>query len=251
MAGLVVDEITHRYAGRSDHPPALDQVSFSVDPGQFCALLGPNSAGKSTLFGILTRLFAPKSGRVEVAGYDMSCAPLKALARMGVVFQQPTLDLDLTVWRNMLYFAGLHGITGRAAKLAASEALERLAMVERGSERVRDLNGGHRRRLEIARALMHRPEVLLLDEPTVGLDAQTRADLVAHVHRLTIDHGLAVLWATHLTDEVHAQDALVVLHRGRVIERGVAERVGPELTQHFLALTGGLAGGLTGERQPA
>jgi ABC-2 type transport system ATP-binding protein len=115
MAGLVVDKVTHLYAGRSDHPPALDQVSFSVEPGQFCALLGPNGAGKSTLFGILTRLFAPKSGRVEVAGHDMSRAPLKALARMGVVFQQPTLDLELTVWRNMLYFAGLHGITGRAA----------------------------------------------------------------------------------------------------------------------------------------
>lgn len=233
VTGLNVENITHDWGAKR----ALDAVSFSVAPGQFCALLGPNGAGKSTLFGLLTRLFTPRSGRIEIAGQDVSRDPLGALAKTGVVFQQPTLDLDLSVWRNMLYFAGLHGLTGRAARFAASEALDRLGMEERARERVRDLNGGHRRRLEIARALMHRPEVLLLDEPTVGLDAQTRSDLVAHVHGLAKDTGLAVLWATHLTDEIWPGDQLVVLHRGRVLEQGGVPVTGAALTAHFLTLT--------------
>ncbi|WP_066706732.1 ABC transporter ATP-binding protein [Celeribacter ethanolicus] len=233
MTGLNVENITHDWGAKR----ALDGVSFSVAPGQFCALLGPNGAGKSTLFGLLTRLFTPRTGRIEMAGHDVSRDPLRALSKTGVVFQQPTLDLDLSVWRNMLYFAGLHGITGRVARSAASEALNRLGMEERARERVRDLNGGHRRRLEIARALMHRPEVLLLDEPTVGLDAQTRSDLVAHVHGLARDTGLAVLWATHLTDEIWSGDQLVVLHQGRVLEQGEVPVTGVALTEHFLRLT--------------
>lgn len=232
--GLRVEGITHNWGARR----ALDEVSFAVEPGAFCALLGPNGAGKSTLFALLTGLIAPRSGRITLAGHDMSQAPRAGLARTGVVFQQQTLDLDLSVWRNMLYFAGLQGIKGAAAKRAAEESLARLDMAERAKERVRDLNGGHRRRLEIARALMHQPEVLLLDEPTVGLDAATRTALVRHVHDLSRDTGLAVLWATHLTDEVETGDRLVVLHQGKVLHDSLAVETGPALTARFLALTG-------------
>ena len=217
---------------------ALDGVSLRAPSGRFTAILGPNGAGKSTLFALLTRLLRPASGSIAVAGHDMAYAPRAALARMGIVFQQPTLDLDLTVAQNLRYAAALRGIAGRDARARIDQALDRLAMRDRAGEKVRALNGGHRRRTEIARALLHGPEVLLCDEPTVGLDAAARAALVGHVHDLAAE-GLAVLWATHLTDEVRDGDRLVVLHRGRVIEEGETRGLrGPvPLTDHFLTRT--------------
>lgn len=234
MSGLTVEDISHDWGARR----ALDGVSFSVEPGRFCALLGPNGAGKSTLFGVLTRLFAPRAGRIVIAGHDMNRKPSAALARMGVVFQASTLDLDLSVKRNLLYFAALHGLSGREAETRAMAALDRLGMAERAGEKAAKLNGGHRRRMEIARALVHRPKVLLLDEPTVGLDAASRAAITQHVHDLAAE-GLTVLWSTHLVDEVRAQDRLVILHRGRVLADGEAGDIGgDDLNQRFLALTG-------------
>lgn len=234
MSGLSVQGISHDWGAKR----ALDQVSFAVAPGQFCALLGPNGAGKSTLFGLLTRLFTARSGRISVAGHDLATAPRAALARMGVVFQSSTLDLDLTVRRNLLYFAALHGMSGREAERRSAEALDRLGMAERAGEKAASLNGGHRRRMEIARALIHRPEVLLLDEPTVGLDAASRRAITAHVHDLA-GQGMCVLWATHLVDEVAAADRLVILHRGRILADGLAGEIGGgDLTGRFLSLTG-------------
>lgn len=221
MGGLTIEDISHDWGARR----ALDGVSFVVESGRFCALLGPNGAGKSTLFGMLTRLFAPRGGRITVAGHDMAREPRLALARMGVVFQASTLDPDLTVKRNLLYFAALHGLGGREAETRAMAVLERLGMAERAGEKVAKLNGGHRRRMEIARALLHQPEVLLLDEPTVGLDAAARVAITRHVHDLAAE-GLTVLWATHLVDEVWPKDRLVILHRGRVLADGEAGEIG-------------------------
>lgn len=222
--------------------PALQEVSFRIAPGQFAALLGPNGAGKSTLFALLTRLFTAPEGRIVLAGHDLSRQPRAALARLGVVFQAPTLDMDLSVARNLRYFAALHGIGGRAARLRSGAVLERLGMAERAGERVRDLNGGHRRRVEIARALIHAPRVLLLDEPTVGLDVASRQAIVDHVHDLARD-GLAVLWATHLTDEVRDADRLLLLHRGRLRADTTARelRAGQPLSETFLTMTGAAA----------
>ena len=218
MSGLVVDHLSFAYGQKK----ALDDVGFRVAPGSFCALLGPNGAGKSTLFALLTRLFTTPNGRIEIMGHDLAREPRKALARIGVVFQQPTLDLDLTVARNLSYFAALQGLSGRRAAVRIDAALDRLAMRERAGERVRDLNGGHRRRTEIARSLVHNPDVLLLDEPTVGLDAASRAAITAHVHALSREDGKTVLWTTHLTDEVADTDRLVLLHQGRVLADGQA-----------------------------
>ncbi|MGA0539440.1 ABC transporter ATP-binding protein [Neotabrizicola sp. VNH66] len=238
MSGLAVQGISHDWGAKR----ALDQVSFAVAPGQFCALLGPNGAGKSTLFGLLTRLFTARTGRISVAGHDLATAPRAALARMGVVFQSSTLDLDLTVRRNLLYFAALHGISGREAERRSDAALDRLGMAERAGEKAAALNGGHRRRMEIARALIHRPEVLLLDEPTVGLDAASRRAITAHVHDLAAQ-GMCVLWATHLVDEVADGDRLVILHRGRILADGVAGEIGGgDLTARFLSLTAEVPG---------
>ncbi|WP_193141401.1 ABC transporter ATP-binding protein [Meridianimarinicoccus sp. MJW13] len=220
---------------------ALDGVGFDLAPGAFCALLGPNGAGKSTLFSLMTRLFTTPEGRIEVMGHDLSRAPNAALATMGVVFQQTTLDPDLSVRRNLAYFAALHGIAGRDREHRIDAVLDRLAMRARGHERARDLNGGHKRRVEIARALLHDPRVLLLDEATVGLDAATRADITAHVHTLAAERGITVLWATHLTDEVLPEDRLLVLHQGRILADTTAAAFAPQgpLRDVFLDLTDG------------
>ena len=235
-AGLAVRNVGFSYGQRR----ALDDVSFTVPPGAFCALLGPNGAGKSTLFALMTRLFTTSEGHIEVAGHDISAEPRAALARIGVVFQQPTLDLDMTVRRNLRYFAALHGISGREADARIISALDRLGMAERAGEMARDLNGGHRRRTEIARALVHDPKVLLLDEPTVGLDAASRARITAHAHNLAAETGLTVLWATHLTDEIRPEDRLVILHRARVLAEGTAGEIAGDrpLTDAFLEMTG-------------
>lgn len=239
MSGLSVQNLRFAYGPKQ----ALDGVSFDVAPGEFCALLGPNGAGKSTLMSLLTRLFTTPDGRITVAGHDIARNPRKALAKIGVVFQQTTLDLDLTVYRNLSYFAALHGLSGREARNRIMAALERLDMAERAHETARDLNGGHRRRTEIARCLIHKPDVLLLDEATVGLDAAARRSITDHVHSLARDEGLTVLWATHLSDEVHDTDRLIVLHQGRILADGHAGplRATQPLAEYFLALTGARA----------
>lgn len=233
---LQVSDLSFSYGTKT----ALDGVSFSVGQGQFAALLGPNGAGKSTLFSLLTRLFVTQGGTISIAGYDLAAAPLAAMADLGVVFQQSTLDLDLTVRQNLRYFAALHGMSGRAADMRIDAALDRLGMAERAGEKARGLNGGHRRRTEIARALLHQPKVLLLDEPTVGLDAPTRAGLTRHIHDLCSDTGVTVLWATHLTDEVMDSDQVILLHRGKVLADGRcgALRGDMPLPAYFAQMTG-------------
>ncbi len=233
---LQVSDLSFSYGTKT----ALDGVSFSVGHGQFAALLGPNGAGKSTLFSLLTRLFVTQTGEISIAGHDLKTAPLAAMADLGVVFQQTTLDLDLTVRQNLRYFAALHGLSGRAADNRIDAALERLGMEERAGEKARGLNGGHRRRTEIARALLHDPKVLLLDEPTVGLDVPTRGALTRHIHDLCSDTGVTVLWATHLTDEVLDSDQVILLHRGEVLADGRcgALRGDAALPDYFARMTG-------------
>lgn len=236
--GLSVHDLSYSYGAKT----ALDGVSFEVPKGRFCALLGPNGAGKSTLFSLLTRLLVAPQGAIRLGGVDLSEHPGAALAQLGIVFQQSTLDLDLSVRQNLRYFAALHGIARRDADRRIDESLARLDMLERASERVRSLNGGHRRRTELARALLHDPRVLLLDEPTVGLDAATRSAITDHVHDLA-DQGLTVLWATHLTDEIRDDDHLLILHRGRLLAKGTAREVrgSSDLADHFLSVTGASA----------
>lgn len=235
MTGLLIRKLGYSYGARQ----ALCQVDIDVARGQFCALLGPNGAGKSTLFSLLTRLVVPASGTIEIVGHDLARAPRKAMSQIGVVFQQPTLDLDLSVAQNLTYFAALHGLAGRTAQRRIEAALDRLAMRPRASEKVRALNGGHRRRTEIARCLLHRPSVLLLDEPTVGLDAASRRAITNHVHELSCNDGLTVLWATHLSDEVRDDDHLVILHEGQVLKEGRAGalRGSDPLDDYFLSKT--------------
>ena len=204
---------------------ALRDVSFVVAAGSFTVLLGPNGAGKTTLMSLITRLYDSREGKIRIDGCDLRTQTAQALSRIGVVFQQPTLDIDLTVRQNLNYHAALHGMSRREATGRIDEELNRFEMLERAGEKVRSLNGGHRRRAEIARALLHQPRFLLLDEPTVGLDVPSRRAIVAHVHRLCRDGDIAVLWATHLIDEIFEGDRVIVLHKGAIVAQGSADEV--------------------------
>src|SRR5690606_11393616 len=177
-------------------------------------------------------------GRIEVAGHDLRRQSGAALARLGVVFQSRALDPDLTVAQNMEYHAALHGISRREARPRIAEVLAQVDLADRLNARVSSLSGGQSRRAEIARALIHRPELLLLDEPTVGLDVRSRAEVVA-LTRALVQDGVSALWATHILDEIRPGDGLVILHKGEVLAHGSAGEIGDgDLTRTFLRLTG-------------
>jgi ABC-2 type transport system ATP-binding protein len=236
---LQVEGASKAYGSRK----ALDGVSLSVDAGEFVALLGPNGAGKTTLFQLVTGLFVPDGGSIRIGGQDIRRHPVGVLARLGVVFQQSTLDLDLTVRGNLRFHARLHGMSGRFADTRIQEELSRLGLTADGGRACRTLSGGNRRRVELARALLHDPRLLLMDEPTVGLDPGSRRSLLDYVHALCREEDLGVLWATHLVDEAEGADRVVVLHQGRLLCEGppgeLTEKTGkPTLADAFIELTG-------------
>lgn len=219
---------------------ALSDVSLEVLPGRFTALLGVNGAGKTTLFSLITRLYDNVSGSIEVGGHDVRRAAGPALAQMGVVFQSRSLDMSLTIRQNMRYHAALHGIGRREARIQGDAALERVGLLDRADAKVATLSGGQTRRAEIARALLHDPKLLLLDEATVGLDVQSRRDVVSAVRSLVTQQGVGVLWATHLFDEIEPKDDVVVLHKGQVLARDRSDVIAGSgtLSDAFLTLTG-------------
>lgn len=219
---------------------ALKNVDLVVRSGEFVALLGPNGAGKTTLFQLLSGLFVPELGSIRIEGRDLGRDGPRALAALGIVFQQPTLDQDLTVTANLLFHARLHGMGARARGRIAEE-LARMGLDDVARSPARALSGGNRRKVELARALLHEPRILLMDEATVGLDPASRSSLLDHVHDLCRQRGLAVLWATHLVDEAENADRVVVLHRGVVLRDGPPSEVAQgadSLSQAFLNLTG-------------
>src|SRR5579862_7364056 len=210
---LLLDNVVKTYGAIR----AVDGVGFKASAGEFIALLGPNGAGKTTLFQLLSGLYVPDSGRIEIVGQDMLRHPVPALAMLGIVFQQPTLDLELSVTGNLLFHAGLHGIPRAVAKPRIAAELARLGLADRAHDQTAQLSGGNRRRVELARALLHDPRVLLMDEPTVGLDPASRSDLLKLLLAMRRERAVAVLWATHLCDEVGDADRVIVMHRGKVL----------------------------------
>jgi ABC-2 type transport system ATP-binding protein len=218
---LAVEGVSYLYGPR----PALADVTFSIAPATFAVLLGLNGAGKTTLFSLITRLYGTQRGQISILGHDVARTPGDALRLIGVVFQSRTLDLDLSVMQNLIYHAALHGIGRRAARRRAREMLDQIDLADRAQDKIRNLSGGQMRRVEIARALLHRPRLLVLDEPTVGLDVKSRADILAQMRRLVAREGTCVLWATHLIDEVSADDDVIVLHHGHGLARGPVARV--------------------------
>lgn len=199
---------------------ALQGVDLTVPKGRFVALLGANGAGKTTLFSIVTGLYAAGAGNVFVNGCDLRKDTLAALKRMGVVFQRTTLDMDLTVVQNLRYAAALHGIDRKQTAERVEKAIAQHDLSRFEKRKVALLSGGQRRRVELARALLHEPDLLLLDEPTVGLDVHSRSEFLNHVKSLSSEVGTGVLWATHLMQEVAVSDQVHVLDEGRVIATG-------------------------------
>ncbi|MDO6564573.1 ABC transporter ATP-binding protein [Amphritea sp. 1_MG-2023] len=222
---------------------ALEDINLTLQEGRFNALLGPNGAGKSTLFALLTRLYALQSGDISIAGHSIAQHPAQVMRKLGVVFQQSTLDLDLTVAQNLYYHAALHGMSKRQARPRISEQLARFDLQDRLDEKVRHLNGGHRRRVEIARALLHKPEILLLDEPSVGLDPATRESLNQHIRQLCQTEQLTAFWATHLMEEVQSDDLVTILFKGKVLASDTAAQL---CQQHRCADISSLFRSLTG-----
>jgi ABC-2 type transport system ATP-binding protein len=210
---LSIQSLTKRYGDRK----ALDGLSLELPAGQLVALLGPNGAGKSTLFQVLTGLFVADAGEVSVAGHSLRTDAVAALARIGVVFQQMSLDLDLSVERNLRFHADLHGLRRAVATERITLGCAALGLTADLARPVRELSGGNRRKVELVRALLHHPAVVLMDEPTVGLDPKSRRDLLAAIRADVARRGSTVLWATHLVEEAEAADRVLVLHKGRLL----------------------------------
>ncbi|WP_339892055.1 ABC transporter ATP-binding protein [Neptuniibacter pectenicola] len=204
---------------------ALNNVSLSIKPAQFIGLLGQNGAGKTTLFQLLTGLFNSDEGQISVCGHDISQDPIGALSTLGVVFQQATLDLDLTVHGNLKFHCLLHGLSRKLAEERINSELDRFDMQAVRDKQVRSLSGGNRRKIELIRALLHQPKVLLMDEATVGLDPESRKSLVNHVVSLCKEREIAVLWSTHIVEEVQAADRVIVLDKGKILAESSPEEL--------------------------
>jgi ABC-2 type transport system ATP-binding protein len=238
MPTLHVEGLSKRYGERV----ALDAVSCTLQPGSFVALLGPNGAGKSTLFQLLTGLFVPDAGRIHVAGHSMRDAATRALRHIGVVFQQTSLDFDLTVRANLRFHADLHGLPRATAAARIEKGCAAAGLGADLERSARELSGGNRRKVELVRALLHEPALLLMDEPTVGLDPKSRRDLIASVRADVAARATTVLWATHLVEEATQADRVLVLHHGRLLADGSASAVtaalgGGTLEEAFISAT--------------
>jgi ABC-2 type transport system ATP-binding protein len=215
-AAIEVVDLSRRFADKQ----ALDAVSLSVPTGSSCALLGPNGAGKTTLISILCTLLRPDSGRARVAGIDVLSRPTAARRHIGVVFQDSSLDDRLTAWENLEFHGLVYGMARRERARAIDEMLALVELADWREAVVRSFSGGMKRRLEIARALLHAPRILFLDEPTVGLDAQTRARIWAYLARMQRERALSVLITTHYIEEVEEVDRVAILDHGRILADG-------------------------------
>jgi ABC-2 type transport system ATP-binding protein len=223
---------------------AVDDVSFDVHRAEIFAFLGPNGAGKTTTIRMLTTLLHPTSGTLELDGLDPTIRRNEVRQRIGVVFQDPSLDQDLTAWENMDIHGVLYGMPRRERHERAARLLELFELGERKGSLVKTFSGGMRRRLEIARGLMHTPRVLFLDEPTLGLDPQSRNQMWTHVQNLNRTDGVTVFLTTHYMDEAdRVAHRIAVIDHGRIVAIGspteLKERTNSEsLEQAFLTLTG-------------
>jgi ABC-2 type transport system ATP-binding protein len=215
-AAISVRSLSHRYGDRA----ALDQLTFSVAAGEIFGLLGPNGGGKTTLFRLLATLLPVQEGEVQILDFDVVRNQAAVRGAIGVTFQAPSLDRKLTVRENLRSQGYLYGLTGAALRARVDELLSRLGLADRAGDRVESLSGGLARRVEIAKGLLHDPRVLLLDEPSTGLDPGARVDLWRYLRLLQSEAGVTVLVTTHLMDEAERCDKLAILDSGRLVALG-------------------------------
>ena len=207
-----------------DSKEVLKNISFCINEGSFFVLLGLNGAGKSTIFSLATRLLKLQKGEIFVNNFSIKDYS-NALKDIGIVFQEPTLDLDLTVKQNLYYYGALKGLDFKDTIKSIQDEITKLELEDVLDKTVRNLNGGHRRRVEILRALINKPKLLLLDEATVGLDLKSRFDILDYVKELVKTKNISVLWITHLFDEVDENDDISIIKDGEIIESGVAKDI--------------------------
>jgi ABC-2 type transport system ATP-binding protein len=215
-AVIQVEELRHTYGKRA----ALNGISFSVHAGEIFALLGPNGSGKTTLFRILSTLMLPSGGRALVGGFDAAMQPDQVRRRIGVVFQAQSVDIKLTAAENLWHQGHLYGLRGSELKTRIAAMLSRVALADRANERVETFSGGMQRRVELAKGLMHHPSVLLLDEPTTGLDPGARRDLWQYLQQLRTEEHVSVIVTTHLMEEAERCDRLAILNQGQIVALG-------------------------------
>jgi ABC-2 type transport system ATP-binding protein len=241
---IEVQNLTHRYGDRV----ALSGVSFAVRKGEIFGLLGPNGGGKSTLFRILSTMMAPTAGRALLAGHDIVREPAAVRRRVGVVFQSQSLDKALTVEENLRSQGHLHGLRGAPLRERMERSMEQLRLADRRKDLVETLSGGLRRRVEIAKALLHLPEVLLMDEASTGLDPAARRELSHYVETLRDREGVTILLTTHILEEADRCDRLVLLHQGKIVAQGspteLRSRIGGDVVVLEAGNTAALAGGI-------
>jgi len=215
-----VEKLRHVYEGRNGARVALDDVSFNVRPGEIFGLLGPNGGGKTTLFRILSTLMRPTGGNAFVFGDAVDSAPAAARRHLGVVFQRPSLDGKLTVRENLIHHGHLYGLHGAPLNDRTDAVLQRLGLSDRARDRVETLSGGLQRRTELAQALLHRPPLLLLDEPSTGLDPGARRDFIQYLAQLREQDGATIVLTTHYMDEAERCDRVAILHQGKLVSVG-------------------------------
>ncbi len=231
-ARLEVHGLHHCLGGRA----VLDRVSFRVQPGEIFGLLGPNGSGKSTTLRVLTGLLVPEGGQILLDGQPVAAGGRRLRQGMGVVFQSASLDARLTARENLLLGAALYGITGELARSRADELLAFTALTERADHLVIQFSGGMKRRLELARALLHEPELLILDEPTTGLDERFFREVWERIELLRVQRGLTVLLTTHRAEEAERCDRVAVIDEGKVIAEDRPEALRQRLSGDVLTL---------------
>jgi ABC-2 type transport system ATP-binding protein len=237
---LVVQSLTKKF----DDLTAVDNISFNVEAGSIFAFLGPNGAGKSTTIKMLTTVLKPTSGEISINGYNVLKEQDKARASFGIVFQDHSLDEELTAYENMVYHAVIYKVAKKERGDRIQKALEIVGLWDRREDLVKKYSGGMKRRLEIARALVHYPKVLFLDEPTVGLDPQTRRSIWDHIKSLNAERKMTIFLTTHYMEEAEAiADKIAVIDHGKIIESGTVEEIKQRtetesLEDAFLKLTG-------------
>lgn len=224
-AAIEVNELGHRYGDRV----ALDGISFNVRPAEIFGLLGPNGSGKTTLFRILSTLMVPSAGSALIAGFDPAKQPNQVRRRIGVVAQAQSVDVKLTARENLMHQGHLYGLSGARLKQRIAEMLERVALADRADDLVETFSGGMQRRVELAKGLMHSPAILLLDEPTTGLDPGARRDLWLYLDSLRAQEGVTVLVTTHLMEEAERCDRLAILSHGKVVALGTPAELKSEI----------------------
>ena len=223
---------------------AVDHVNFGIMPGEIFAFLGPNGAGKSTTIKMLTTMLRPTSGQLLLNGHDVARDQDNARKSFGIVFQDPALEEELTAYENMLFHAVLYGVPKREQKSRIKKLIELVDLWERRDSLVRTFSGGMRRRLEIARGLLHHPKILFLDEPTLGLDTQTRNVLWDYVRKLSKNEGMTIFFTTHYLDEAEQiAERIAIIDHGKIVAEGTTKQLTKKtktktLEQAYLKLTG-------------